>query len=128
MSFRQLKPAAGRLTAYRRCSNLAASPPANELILSDPNPMTNCADPARLSPDDRLVEIAAILTDGVLRLRRRAALPPDNAGKNPAKEPPAGLEAPAETRLNRGRRLEAGGHEERNDRISRLTPPCRSAG
>ena len=43
--------------------------------------MSNCADPARLSPDERLREVAAILAAGVLRLRQRAALPGENCRK-----------------------------------------------
>jgi len=37
--------------------------------------MPDCADPARLSPDERLREAAAILAAGVPRLGQRAALP-----------------------------------------------------
>ena len=58
--------------------------------------MSDCANTARLSPDERLREIAAILADGVLRLRQRAILPPENG---PQKPPLPGLEVPAETVL-----------------------------
>lgn len=34
-------------------------------------------DPASLSPDERRAAIARILADGILRLRKRAALPSD---------------------------------------------------
>ena len=44
--------------------------------------MSDCADAARLSPDERLREMASILAIGVLRLRQRAALP---AGKDEGK-------------------------------------------
>lgn len=62
--------------------------------------MYDCADSARLLPDGRLREAAAILAAGILRLRQRAALPAENAPENPAKQPPDGLEVPAETRLS----------------------------
>ncbi|MEX0678375.1 MAG: hypothetical protein WD063_14940 [Pirellulales bacterium] len=62
--------------------------------------MPNCADTARLSPDERLREAAAILASGVLRLRQRAALPPEKTLKNPAELPAAGLEVPDETVLS----------------------------
>jgi hypothetical protein len=62
--------------------------------------MSNCADPARLSPDERLREAAAILAAGVLRLRLRAALPAENGRKNVEKSSPDGLEVPAKTRLS----------------------------
>lgn len=62
--------------------------------------MTNCADTARLSPDERLREAAAILAAGVLRLRQRAALPPEKAPEIAAGSSPDGLEVPAETRLS----------------------------
>lgn len=62
--------------------------------------MSNCADPARLSPDERFREVAGILAAGVLRLRQRSALSPENAQKNLAESPPDGLEVPAETRLS----------------------------
>ena len=62
--------------------------------------MSDSADRTRPSSDDRLSEAAAILAAGVLRLRQRAALPAERDGKNPAKQPPDGLEVPAETRLS----------------------------
>jgi hypothetical protein len=62
--------------------------------------MTNCADAARLSPDDRLREAAAILAIGVLRLRQRSALPVEKTLENPAELSAAGLEVPAETVLS----------------------------
>jgi hypothetical protein len=62
--------------------------------------MSHCTDLARLSPDERLREVAAILATGVLRLRRRAALPAENAQKNPVELSPDGLEVPVEPRLS----------------------------
>jgi hypothetical protein len=62
--------------------------------------MSNCADPTRLSPDERFREVAAILASGVRRLRERAALATEVDKKNLPKSPPAGLEVPEETRLS----------------------------
>jgi len=62
--------------------------------------MHHCADAARLTPDERLREVASILAIGVLRLRQRAALPTDDAPKKPAELPAAGLEVPDETALS----------------------------
>ena len=62
--------------------------------------MSNCADAAHLSPDERLREAAAILATGVLRLRQRAALPTEKGRKNPVESSSDGLEVPAETRLS----------------------------
>lgn len=62
--------------------------------------MSDCADTARLLPDQRLREVAAILAAGVLRLRQRAALPPEKAKENPARLSAAGLEVSDETVLS----------------------------
>ncbi len=62
--------------------------------------MSICADPARLSPDERLREAAAILAVGVLRLRQRAALPAEQVPEIPAESSPDGLEVPSETVLS----------------------------
>ena len=62
--------------------------------------MPNCADPTRLSPEERPREVATILANGVLRLRQRAALPAKKGGKNLEKQPSDSLEFPAETRLS----------------------------
>lgn len=62
--------------------------------------MHHCADAARLTPDERLREVASILAIGVLRLRQRAALPTDDARKKPSELPAAGLEVPDETVLS----------------------------
>ena len=62
--------------------------------------MSNCADPTRLSPDERFREVATILAAGVGRLRERAALATEVDQKNLPKSLPAGLEVPGETRLS----------------------------
>ncbi len=58
-------------------------------------------DPANMTAEERVAEAAAILAEGVLRLRRRAAVP----GKIPTNEIPLesghiDLDAGAETRLH----------------------------
>jgi len=62
--------------------------------------MSNRADNARLSPDERFREIAAILAAGVLRLHQRSVLSLKKTENNLAKVPPNGLEVPAEMRLS----------------------------
>jgi hypothetical protein len=62
--------------------------------------MSDCAETARLTPDERLCEVSTILAAGVLRLRQRAALPTDDAHKQPAELSAAGLEVPDETVLS----------------------------
>ncbi|MBU4273312.1 MAG: hypothetical protein KKA28_15750 [Planctomycetes bacterium] len=62
--------------------------------------MPNCADTTHPSPEERLREVAAILATGVLRLRQRAALPPDKNLEISGKMPPEGLELSGETRLS----------------------------
>lgn len=62
--------------------------------------MSDCAETARLTPDERLREVATILAAGVLRLRQRAALPTDDAQKKPSELSAAGLEVPGETVLS----------------------------
>jgi hypothetical protein len=61
-------------------------------------------DPAAMSGDERLREIASILAAGILRLRTRAALPADPAShsgpKNTRESGQACLEVPAETVLS----------------------------
>jgi hypothetical protein len=61
-------------------------------------------DPARMTPDERLREIAAILAAGILRLRSRAALPADSGQHSgPENLPETGpdrLEVPGETVLS----------------------------
>lgn len=53
-------------------------------------------DPARLSSDARLTELASIFASAILRLRARAAL----ATKSDPNAGPACLEVPAETVLS----------------------------
>ena len=65
--------------------------------------MRSIDDPAHLTPDQRLAEVASILAVGVLRLHMRAAIPED-AGQIPARENlrksvSPGLEVPGETVL-----------------------------
>jgi hypothetical protein len=62
--------------------------------------MPTCADTTRLTPDERLHEVASILAIGVLRLRQRAALRTDDAPKKPVELPDAGLEVSGETVLS----------------------------
>lgn len=62
--------------------------------------MSNCADPTRLSPDERFREVATILAAGISRLRQSSALPSENIKRNLAESSPDGLEVPAETRLS----------------------------
>lgn len=62
--------------------------------------MSNCADAARLTPDERLSEVASILAIGVLRLRQRAALPTDDRQKKPTESSAAGLEVADKTVLS----------------------------
>jgi len=61
-------------------------------------------DPAILTPEQRLAEVAAILATGVLRLRRRCALPatPPPVGnlQNPQESGEPGLELRGQTRLH----------------------------
>ena len=61
-------------------------------------------DPANMTPDERLTEVAAILAEGVRRLRRRAAVSmPDGPLIRPVESADSGgngLEVPSETRLH----------------------------
>jgi hypothetical protein len=61
-------------------------------------------DPAAMTADERLREVAAILAAGILRFRSRAALPADpgqHCGpKNPLESGPDRLELPDETVLS----------------------------
>ena len=61
-------------------------------------------DPANMTPEERVAEVAAILAEGVLRLRRRAAVPavPGDvpAVKIPLESGQNGLDEGAETRLH----------------------------
>ena len=62
--------------------------------------MSDLSNTARLSPDDRLREVASILAAGVLRLRQRAALPTNETQETPAGMPATGLEVSDETVLS----------------------------
>jgi hypothetical protein len=62
--------------------------------------MSRSADTARLSPEERLGEIAAILAAGLLRLNQRAALVIGELGENLDNLRPDGLAIPPETRLS----------------------------
>lgn len=62
--------------------------------------MSNFDDPAQLPPDERLAEIASLLAMGILRLRRRFALPGKTGQKISPESAPEGLEVPDETRLS----------------------------
>lgn len=57
-------------------------------------------DPAAMTPDERLRELASILAAGVLRLRSRAALPADPGPENLPESGQDCLEVPAETVLS----------------------------
>jgi hypothetical protein len=61
-------------------------------------------DPSNMTPEERLVEVAAILAEGVLRLRRRAAIPVVSGGvtalQNPLESGRNCLDECAETRLH----------------------------
>ncbi len=61
-------------------------------------------DPAAMTANDRLRQVASILASGILRLRSRAALPDDPAQHSgPKNLPESGqdrLEVPAETVLS----------------------------
>jgi len=57
-------------------------------------------DPARLSADERLGELAGILAEGVLRLHSRRVLPPVSGPQNHAESGQDGLEVPRETVLS----------------------------
>lgn len=61
-------------------------------------------DPATMTADERLREVAAILAAGILRLRSRAALPADPGKHSGLKNSPEsrqdGLEVSAETVLS----------------------------
>lgn len=61
-------------------------------------------DPANMTPEERVTEVAAILAEGVLRLRRRAAVPTVPGDVPAVKIPPESgqnsLEECGETRLH----------------------------
>jgi len=61
-------------------------------------------DPAHMTPEDRLAEVAVILAEGVLRLRRRSGIsptsPPPEISLNPLDSGQIGLDLPAKSRLH----------------------------
>jgi hypothetical protein len=67
--------------------------------------MRSFADPASMTPDERLSEVASIFAAGILRLHARAALSCDNSPPEKSQNSaPPGLELSDETVLsvNRG--------------------------
>ena len=63
--------------------------------------MRSFADPASMTPDERLSEVASIFAAGILRLHARAALSCDNPAAENSKNPaPRGLELSDETVLS----------------------------
>jgi len=62
--------------------------------------MSDCADAARLSPDERLREIATILAAVVSRLPRQAALPAEGVLEKSPENSTDGLEVSTEMRLS----------------------------
>lgn len=62
--------------------------------------MTNCAETARGSDDQRLVDVASILAAGILRLRERQSLPVRDDSRNPGDSSPHRLELSGETVLS----------------------------
>lgn len=57
-------------------------------------------DPANISSEDRLREVASLLASGIMRLQRREALPGKEVSKSVPELSADGLEVPAETRLS----------------------------
>lgn len=62
--------------------------------------MTNCAEAARGPDEQRLVDVAAILAAGILRLRERQSLPAPKQVKNPGDSSSDRLELSGETMLS----------------------------
>jgi hypothetical protein len=60
-------------------------------------------DPAGMTPDDRLIEVAAILATGVLRLRRRAISAPVSLPQSSSESSRNGLDDCAGKRLSEHR-------------------------
>ncbi|MBU6386648.1 MAG: hypothetical protein KGS49_11980 [Planctomycetes bacterium] len=61
--------------------------------------MTNCAQPARTPVEQQLVDVAAILAAGILRLRERDSLPESKQAGNPAESSADRLELSGENVL-----------------------------
>lgn len=81
--------------------------------------MHQCADAARLTPAERLREVASILAIGILRLRQPAALPTEDSQKKPPGLNVASVEGRDETVLSVRNGLPFPGI-----RTSRRSPPC----
>lgn len=62
--------------------------------------MTNCVDAARTPDEQRLVDIAAILAAGVVRLQDRQSLPVAKQAKKPGDSVADRLELSGETVLS----------------------------
>jgi hypothetical protein len=62
--------------------------------------MTKCAETARTTDEQRLVEIATILAAGILRLRNRQSLPVAKQAKKPSDLAADRLELSRETLLS----------------------------
>lgn len=63
--------------------------------------MRSCEDPAFLTAEQRLSELAAILAAGMLRLRTRAAMPhAESRAEIPADSGPTCLDVPTKTVLS----------------------------
>jgi len=58
--------------------------------------MTNCVQPARTPDEQQLVDVAAILAAGILRLRERDSLPESKLAGNPAESAADRLELSSE--------------------------------
>ena len=65
--------------------------------------MIDCAIGTDPAPDERLREVATLLAAGLLRLRKRLALPTDKTPQESPQCPSVGLEVPAELWLSGGR-------------------------
>jgi hypothetical protein len=61
--------------------------------------MTNCAETARTPDEQQLVDVAAILAAGILRLRERDSLPESKQARNPAESSADRLELSSENVL-----------------------------
>ena len=61
--------------------------------------MTNCAETAHTPDEQQLVDVAAILATGILRLRERDSLPESKQTGNPAKSSADRLELSTENVL-----------------------------
>ncbi len=61
--------------------------------------MTNCAETAHTPHEQQLVDVAAILAAGILRLRERGSLPESQQAGNPSKSAADCLELSGENVL-----------------------------